>query len=72
MSTENLIGFTYSDVLHRTITVVSEDPIKGPGYYLVERDDGARWGVEAWLLKRLFRQLLPPERASKESENAQA
>jgi len=56
MSTENesLIGFKYADVLHRTITILGEDLVKGPGYVLVERDDGARWGVRAELFERLF------------------
>jgi len=66
MSAESLIGLTYTDVLHRTITILGQDPVIGPGYYLVERDDGARWGVKAELLERLFPLGIEP----KESENA--
>ena len=51
LTVESLIGFKYTDVLHRMITVISKDPVKGPGYYLVERDDGAQWGVKAEMLE---------------------
>jgi len=51
---ESPIGFKYYDPAGRLITVVGEDPIEGPGYYLVEREDGARWGVRAELLEDKF------------------
>jgi len=65
--TESLAGYTYTDTLHRTITILGEDPVKGPGYVLVERDDGARWGFEIEILLRVATPLRPP---SKESDNA--
>lgn len=67
MATQSLVGCTYTDTLHRTITILGEDELKGPGYVLVERDDGARWGVEIALFECLPIPLRPP---AKESDDA--
>jgi len=70
---ESPIGFKYYDPAGRLITVVGEDPIKGPGYYLVEREDGAQWGVKAEMLEPVTPEesVLHYEKLHhKESENA--
>lgn len=52
---ENLTGFTYPTKGGCTITVLGRDPLIGPSHYLVERSDGALWGVRAELLEWLFK-----------------
>ena len=54
MTTRNLTGLTYPTRGEHTITILGEDPLLGPSYYLVERNDGAMWGVRAERLERLF------------------
>ena len=54
MTTESLTGLTYVDPAGRTITVLGEDPLLGPSHYLVERDDGARWGVSTKRIRDIF------------------
>jgi len=56
-----LVGFTYPTRNERTVTVLGEDPLLGPSHYLVERSDGAMWGVRAERLERLWEQLQPQE-----------
>ena len=69
MTAQSLTGYTYTDTLHRTITILGRDVVKGPGYVLVERDDGAQWGVEIAVFERLS-DSIPLRPPAKESDNA--